>query len=304
MAGQHQNLFHLIGPILTQQQRRVAQISSGVHISIDVTESIAAHSTNDDVLWRYMPVRNLIRSAVAGGIWMVSLSQLRKWSERGIADIREGEIPPVVARFKTDFEEAVTAGDERLRLFAENNKLDRKQVESLPRIFSGLAMEPTTTFVSSWVNKPTERTHMWSHYGNDGRGVAVRTTLRKLLNHPWRLPFEVAGLTGSARVSKLILQAVHYLQYIESEKLPSIDKLHLPILKPDAFEDEHEVRLIAFTQDITLPGFTLLGNLHDLIEEIVVGPHAALETVTAEIEFYAPDLVNVPIRRSTLPPGS
>jgi len=233
---------------------------------------------------------------------MSSLPTLRAWSDSHIVDIREGEIPPVVARLKEEYERAAASGPETLEAFRKAYGLDIEDLSRLPQILANLSLEADNTFVSSWLQKPREGAHMWQLYGDSGRGVAVKAKLSKLLNYKWRVPVDLAGVVGSNRLSSLVLRGVKYLTFTESDEPPHLDDLHLPFLKPDEFEAEHEVRLVAFTsQAVPRAGFTLLGNLVDIIDEIVVGPNGDLETTVSQIKLHASDLRSIPIRQSTLP---
>ena len=142
---------------------------------------------------------------------------------------------------------------------------------------------------------------MWTLYGDSGKGVAIKAKMSKLLNYKWRVPIDLARIVGSNHLSSLVLRDVKYLTFTESDRLPQLDDLHLPFLKPDEFEAEHEVRLVAFTsQSLPRTGFTLLGNLVDIIDEIVVGPNGDLEKTASQIKLHASDLSSIPIRPSTL----
>ena len=145
---------------------------------------------------------------------------------------------------------------------------------------------------------------MWSLYGDGGKGVAIKGKLSTLLNYNWKLPLEVSGFVGPNRLSNLVLREVKYLSFDNTDALPQIDDLHLPFLKRDEFEDEHEIRLVAFTsQPMPCVGFTLFGNLSKIIDGIVVGPHGNLEATVAEIRTRAWDLAEIPIRPSTITPS-
>ena len=298
----YDELFNSIGPIVAQQQTRIVKAGLGVPLTVDRSRSTTINHVDDPIVWRYMPLRNLLRSEAARGVWMSSIRVLRTWSEGHIADTREGEIPPVVAQFKQDFEQASATGSEAVEAFARAHEFSREDIASLPRIIASLSLDIENAFVSSWVQRPTEKAHMWSLYGDSGSGVAIHTKLSKLLSHNWKVPLELGGITGPKIVSRLILREVQYLTFTQDDRLPGLNDLYLTFLKPDEFEAEHEVRLVAFiTQTLARGGFTLIGNLAELIDEIVVGPHANLEETKAMIRLHAADLRDVQIRPSTLP---
>jgi hypothetical protein len=298
----HHQLFNLVSPIVAQQQNRLSRIATGVLFGIDFSRSIPIERSGDDrIIWRYMPLRNLLRSEAASGLWMSSLRTLRAWSDGRIVDTREGEIPPVVARLKEEYDGAVKAGPEAIEQFRKTKGFSEADLQRLPQILASLSLESDSAFVSSWLQKSSEGAHMWTLYGDSGKGVALKARLSTLLNYKWRAPVELAGVVGANRLTSLVVRNVKYLTFTEDDELPPLDDLHLPFLKPDEFEAEREFRLVGFTsRPMPRAGFTLLGNLADIIDEIVVGPNADLEYTTSQIKLHAADLSNVPVRKSTL----
>jgi hypothetical protein len=142
---------------------------------------------------------------------------------------------------------------------------------------------------------------MWSHYGDAGCGVAIRSQIGKLIGPSWKIPIEWSGLVGPNRFSGLLFRSVKYLNFDDSDPVESIDDLYLPFLKRVEFEDEQEVRLVGFTNaPVEAQGITLICNLADIVEEIIVGPHGDPEQTKRWIELHAADLRNVPISRSSL----
>lgn len=229
---------------------------------------------------------------------------LRAWSDRGIVDTMEGEIPPVVERLKREYEKARAGGPKALEKFREDCRFGKDDLVRLEQILGTLPTEMENAFVSSWLQKRSESAHMWGLYGDGGKGVAVKAKLSTLLNYNWKVPLELSGSVGSNRISSLVLREVKYLSFDDADALPPIDDLHLPFLKRDEFEDEHEIRLVAFTaRQMPSLGFTMFGDLTEIIDEIVVGPHSNLETTVGQIRMRASDLAQIPIRHSTIAPS-
>lgn len=298
----HRELFQLISSIVTQQQVRVSQVAAASPIQIETSASISA-GNKDPTIWHYMPLRNLLRCETGCGFWMASLQKLRAWSDRAGADIREGDVPPVVARLKEEFESARAQGPVEMEKFKKRYSFD-VPLERLAQSFD-FSFELQNTFVSSWSRKKTQSMSMWSLYGDGGKGVAIKSEVRKLLQCAWRIPFPLSGLNGPNRFCGLMLREVKYLDFDESDSVPSIDDLHLPLLKRSEFEDEREIRLVGFAeQPLASQGFSLICNLRDIIEEIVVGPSADLNSTIAEIAENAPDLLGLPVTQSTLSPAA
>jgi hypothetical protein len=128
-----------------------------------------------------------------------------------------------------------------------------------------------------------------------------KSSIGKLRECSWKISLQLSGAYGSNRFFGLILRKVNYLEFDETDEVPSIDDLQLPLLKRTEFEDEHEIRLVGFTlEPITSQGFALLCNLRHIISEIVIGPHGNQQAITEEIEERAADLRGIPIRPSTI----
>ena len=300
----HQQIFDAIAPITAHQQARLLRIAAGPKITVDAARSIPP-DRREQVLWRYMPLRNLFRCERAGGLWLSSLQRLRTWSGSGaIADIREGDIPPVVERLKADYWNADAAGPEALDLLRETLGLSLDDMPEMRRSFD-FSFELTNVFVSSWCQRRNETSGLWPSFADSGRGIALKSTVAKLSAATWRAPIDLFGSTCSNRITALMLRDVQYLGFDDEDSIPSVHDLHLPLLKRDTFSDEHEVRLLAFTTaEIADQGFTLYCNLREIITEIVVGPNADYASTVAAIEDGAPDLRGITISRSKLAPAA
>ena len=187
-----------------------------------------------------------------------------------------------------------------MREFRDRYRIREEEVSKLADILR-FSFEIQNLFVSSWSRKRRESSSMWSHYGDGGRGVVIKSQIGKLMRGHWKIPIEWSGLVGPNRFSGLLFRSVKYLGFDESDIVESIDDLYLPFLKRAEFEDEHEVRIVGFTNaPAEAQGITLLCNLVDLVDEIIVGPHGDLEQTKHWIELHAADLRNIPIRKSTL----
>src|SRR5260370_819659 len=228
----HEELFSLIGSVVAQQQIRLAQVSTASPVDMDLARSMVEVAP-ETVVWRYMALRNLLRCENNSGIWMPSLKTLAAWSKRGIVDTHEGEIPPIVQRLKEEYDAAMKAGRGASDAFMKKNGWEVSDFERLGKILSNSPSELESTFVSSWSQKKNESTPMWHLYGDQERGVGVRTTLSKLLNNSWGLPPELAGKIGANCISRPILREVKYFGLTESDKPASIEALLLPFSKRD-----------------------------------------------------------------------
>ena len=231
------------------------------------------------------------------------MEALRKWSSEGIADVQEGDIPAVIARLRRDYQEAVGKSKAAVTAFLKEHSLRAEQARKLSNFISDPTRERKTTFVCSWIRKSAESASMWSLYGDQGHGVAIRSKIGRLEKCYWRLPIDLSGIYGRAHITALVLRKVVYLGFDDDDRLPDLDDLHLALLKRNHFEDEHEIRIVAFSSDsLERPGFPLHCNLRDIITEIVVGPHAEFEEARARIEEAAADLRGIEVRQSRTSP--
>jgi hypothetical protein len=236
---------------------------------------------------------------------MSSLEQLRMWSRRGIADIREGDVHPALKGLPERIEFATDADKEtweRLQLELKITDADPIELRRTGEMLKRFNLK--TTFVSSWARKNNESSPMWTAYGDGGSGIAIKTKLSMIEGCEWRAPLDLCGYIGGNRMRGLTLREVHYLNFEESDRLPGdVRDWYPPLLKRPQFEDEHETRLLAFTDGpVASMGFTLHCNLTEIISEIVIGPHADFERTESEIRAFAPDLNGIPITRSKLGP--
>jgi hypothetical protein len=296
----HREILNIIVPIVGLQQMRLLRIAAGSLISLEAERSVSPERGNE-VLWRYMPLSNLLRCERAGGLWLSSLERLRAWSSQGaIPDEREGDIPPIVETLKADYWTADAAGAEALDLFREQYGF---RIEDTQRVRQAVNFEYEfrNAFVSSWCRRRQESSSLWPAFGDGGRGIALKSTVGKLLTASWRAPVDLFGTTTGNKIRSLVLRDVNYLSFEDDDPVPSIDDLHLPLLKRETFSDEHEIRLLALIEGETAAqGFTLHCNLHEVISEIVVGPNADFETAVAAILSGAPDLSGIPVTKSLL----
>jgi len=299
LSSINNSLFTLSSAIVAHQQKRVNTVATSHPIRIEKDES-KQEGNPDDPVWRYMPLRNLIRCERACGLWFSSLKQLAVWSDRGIVDTHEGQVPPLLTKLRDEYELVFGRSPEEIEKFKHHYNLAEQDYNRLPSILH-LAFHTENIFVSSWSQKHSESSNMWMHYGDNGQGIAVKSRIGKLFECDWRVPVELSSLSNSNRFRRLIIRPVNYLKFDQTDTFESVNDLYLPFLKRREFDDEKEVRLIGFADKAVVgEGVTLLCNLPNLMDEIVVGPKGNLDHTRNEIARYAPDLREVPVNHSKL----
>lgn len=298
----HDQIFADVSPILFHQLNRKLTALVAERVGSDkITASPALKPAAR--IWKYMPLRSFIRTVESGGIWMCSLRKLSEWTNRGagISDTHEGELPVALGRLKEEYD------------IAKFGNLDTSTVVAkLPPVAQACADEVLGTrldkdllFVASWTQSDCEDVGMWNHYAEGGHGVALRTTVEKLLAGPWRLPLSPSGVVGDEMFLRAMLRPVRYLAW--TSDLPSIessDDLFPPFLKRKEFGSENEVRLLAvLNQSLLQGGFVFGTDLHTILEGIVVGPKISkseIENMRQLIKEQQPRLLSLPFEQSTI----
>jgi hypothetical protein len=132
------------------------------------------------------------------------------------------------------------------------------------------------TYLSCWHVSNVESAAMWGLYQADGRGVAVRTTWRRLTK----------SLEEASQV--IFGGIVKYVDY-DTAIIPEESALVPYCFKRQSFEHEHEARLLLWmledrnresdNEDVELfsekpPGFYIPVNLTELVTNVYVAPEA------------------------------
>lgn len=291
-------MFNISAPLLMHQTRRRLERSVGSNVAINVNPDLS----DDAIVWKYFPVRNFIRCALASGIWMSSMTKLRQWPSKhlGIPDCREGEIPPALDSFKTDFDTALLVDAAFERLKADYPFVAQSRAEVADVLDTVYQLD--RVFVSSWSVRSSESSGMWMHYADNGRGIAIKTTIGKLKKAAWRIPFHLSGLdTSDVVFYGLLLRRVRYLSFTSKDQITSLDDCYVPFLKREEFDDERELRMLGLTTSaVPMDGLVLHCKFNELIDEIVVGPKADDAEIKRLLAEKVPVLQHLPIRRSTL----
>ena len=151
--------------------------------------------------------------------------------------------------------------------------------------------------VNCWFLGKQESDRMWQDYGQDGKGVAVRSTIQRL-STSFQIPGDYAATTEIGRV-----QYVDFDDYeMAADKSGSLDAK--AFLKEKSFAGEREIRIMTLNclhsgclnpdgsqvttaqfattgpVDQNRKGFYVKCDLRKLIEMVIVGPRAP-------IHFYA-----------------
>lgn len=148
-----------------------------------------------------------------------------------------------------------------------------------------------TVYVNSWHLNQYESEAMWRLYGSEGGGVAIQSTISRLIGSFPELP---QPNLSAAEFLQVHIGIVRYYDY-ETDPIP-FGNLFIPYLaKRKHFDHERELRAIAWRpDDLHLPGAGRNGLFIDtaldtLIENLYVSPFApqyCLEAVQAVCTKY------------------
>jgi len=137
--------------------------------------------------------------------------------------------------------------------------------------------------VNCWFIGKRESGKMWREYGDGGKGIAIRSTLRRIATS-FQIPCDLAPLSKVGRV-----------QYVDFETFDlgarGNDMAYVPFIKDQGYADEQEVRIVtlnSFHSGTLLPdgsqpagpgfnpdviGLYIRCRLRELIQSVIAGPN-------------------------------
>jgi hypothetical protein len=147
-----------------------------------------------------------------------------------------------------------------------------------------------SVFVNSWHLNEHESHTMWNVYARAEAGVAIQSTVSRLISSFPALPDPSADM---ALIPQVFIGAVKYLDY-ESEAMDWGNLFLSFLLKNKQFEAERELRAVVWRpllqmNDSDCGGFYVEANLETLIESVYISPNAPpyyVEAVTAICKRY------------------
>lgn len=117
-------------------------------------------------------------------------------------------------------------------------------------------------FVSSWHLNAYESCAMWQLYLRSGEGVAIQSTIQRMIDAFRDTPDAVQ------------LGTVKYVDYNE-EQIPWNNTFYLALHKRRSFEHERELRAIVMRPEI-VAGITIPVSLDTLISRVYVAPNSPI----------------------------
>lgn len=264
-------------------------------------------------LWRYMSLDKFINMFDDGGIYF---APLQVYSD---SDPFEGYPPATV--MKALYTLTDDTYDESAKLIAMANEMEKplpqKLEELLDKIKKGIDSRAADfrkgvdvafkgTVVSCWYYSDHQSEAMWKLYGDQGKGIAIRTTVGKL-------KIGLAQAVPTEKQKKIIVGKVRYLDYADSSLTPLdcvVDGHVVPLLKRMSYAHENEVRAFmapdvdaSSLDTFVIKPYLAKCNIPHLIDRIYVSPYASspyIKAVQAVAKLYA---VGCPVEASNLLSG-
>lgn len=126
--------------------------------------------------------------------------------------------------------------------------------------------ERTRVFINCWIKSNFEISTMWSAYASQGTGVAIKTTVDRLIN----------SYQGDKHISILDVEYIDHKSQIVQPSGAPINALRFFSTKRLFYEVEHELRLIYESlKPAELDSFQIPIDINTLVEELRVGPNAS-----------------------------
>jgi hypothetical protein len=267
----------------------------------------------DAVIWRYMDIGKYLDLLVKRKLWFARAIELRK------ADPYEGtttryddeKLEKVLScATKSELKEILNSfGDDKIYALVET--MPNASLEWLKLLyyskFSIFSSDIYAHAISCWHANRTESDAMWALYARRHAGIAIRSSVRSLLEACRKTAKNIA-------VGKVVYDSENNL----STLLPA--SFIAFFVKRNSFSHENEVRMITdfldgyespnwtpenqmYTVDASKsvqPGLYVECDLAKLVEEIVISPLSPIYLSTAIKEITRTFAPEIPVRQSKL----
>lgn len=265
-------------------------------------------------VWRYMDIGKFLDLITTGKLWFTRVSELRKSDpfEGGLTTSDDHKTKEILeARSREDLLTTLNQHRE-FDIAALMNELPERthyffqlmyKTQRLP--YFNLAAYMYS--ISCWHQNPRESDAMWALYAQRDAGVAIKSTVERLLR-------AFQDTERSLSIGRVIYDGDDTISAMDSGIYGSL------FIKRHAFSHENEVRIIAPTSDgyeqtgwtnknriYTIdpsrnvpPGYYIDCNLQHLIEEVVISPLMAPYIARAIEHISGIALGSIPVRRSNL----
>lgn len=276
--------------------------------------TVLASLNEDMVLWRYMSLDKFINLLDDEGIFFAPLKYYQQ------SDPFEGYPPAVALRAIYSLSEAAyKAAADALRMAESRERPWSQEAEAaVERARKGIAARPAKfrllaealfkgTLVSCWYYSAHQSEAMWKLYTDQGKGIAIRTTVGKL-----RKGLEAAE--SNPRQTTIFIGKVKYVDYSDPTLAAhdcSIDGHVSPLLKRTSYSHENEVRAFlapdldtSNMDSFEIKPYMASCDVRSMIDAVYVSPYANapfLNAVTAIVKNFG---LTSPVHKSDLLSGA
>ncbi|MEE5060488.1 DUF2971 domain-containing protein [Pseudomonas alliivorans] len=272
-------------------------------------------SLHDDmVLWRYMSLDKFINLLDDEGLYFAPLDSYKD------TDPFEGYPPAVALRAIYSLsDETYQAVSDTILMAEQMEKPWSPTVEAaVDKAHKSLRDRPAKfrllidalfkgTLVSCWYHSSHQSEAMWKMYGDQRKGVAIRTTVGKL-------KLALAQAQGNERQKTIFIGKVRYIDYSDpliTAQECKVDGHIIPLLKRISYSHENEVRAFlspdldaSNVEEFTIKPFMASCDVHDLIEGVYVSPYTSMPFFKAVQAVAGKYGLACPVERSDLLSGA
>lgn len=242
--------------------------------------------TDDMVLWRYMSLDKFINLLDDEGVYFAPLKSYQD------SDPFEGYPPAVAIRAMYSLSDSAYQVATDTLLMAEKIEKpwspateaaiakERERLANRPAKFRSLIDALFKgTLVSCWYYSEHQSEAMWKLYGDQGKGVAIRTTVGKLKK-------ALQAAEGNARQKTIFMGRVRYIDYADpSITAPdcNVDGHIIPLLKRISYAHENEVRAFlspdidaSNIDEFVIKPFMASCDVRSFIDGVYVSPYTSM----------------------------
>jgi hypothetical protein len=240
--------------------------------------TIGESASLDEALWRYMSLDKLINLLETQKLYFTALESYNE------SDPFEGYMPDVAAKAYAEiFGSQVSKLKQAYEVLkqmdgAQNNPKLGEMRNGIEKLSSKMELAfheiSKAITVNCWHSNRVESEAMWKLYSDDGKGIAIKTSVERLHN---ALKEQVFG-------KKIQIGKVRYLDFSDTNLTPKccvVDGNISPLIKHSSFSHENELRCFIVNQvpsdniEYYRPSADIVPvDLNELIEAIYISPFA------------------------------
>tara|TARA_R110001583_G_scaffold192190_1_gene358435 strand:+ start:1570 stop:2418 length:849 start_codon:yes stop_codon:yes gene_type:complete len=266
--------------------------------------TIGESASLDEALWRYMSLDKLINLLETQKLYFTALESYNE------SDPFEGYMPDVAAKayaeiFGSQVSELKQAYEVLKQMdVAQNNPKLGEMRNGIEKLSSKMELAfhkiSKAITVNCWHSNRVESEAMWKLYSDDGKGIAIKTSVERLHN---ALKEQVFG-------KKIQIGKVRYLDFSDTNLTPKccvVDGNISPLIKRSSFSHENELRCFIVNQvpsdniEYYRPSADIVPvDLNELIEAIYISPFAKEPFISSVFAICGKYQIEDKVIKSTL----